>query len=53
MTVGGSTIGSATVVCTIGFQRDDDCASHHATGVATRMSTIVVIEASCTESQSG
>ena len=39
-------MGIATVVWTTGFQVDAVRASHHAIGVATMISTIVVIAAS-------
>ncbi len=53
MTVGGRTIGSATVACTTGFHREADCASHQAIGVPMIISSSVVTAASFTDNQSG
>jgi hypothetical protein len=46
MTVGGKTMGNATVVCTKGFSCDDVRASHHAIGVLMTISITVVMAAS-------
>jgi len=45
MTVGGKTMGNATVVCTNGFHRDDVRASHHAMGVPITININVVMAA--------
>jgi hypothetical protein len=53
MTVGGRTIGRATVASIAAFQREFVFASHQANGVPNRINTIVVTPASCIDSHSG
>ena len=53
MTVGGSTIGNATIACTAALARDRVRANHHPSGVQITSNTSIVIAANCTDSHSG
>ena len=53
MTVGGRTIGNATVASMTDFAREAVPASHQANGVPIRIRTRVVTAASCTDNHIG